>query len=98
MLAAADQWLSLNISPLLASPAFKNSLLIVTFDEAEDSDTENGGGHVPTVIVSPSAKAGYQSTTLYQHQSTLRLMMEGLGVTDLPGAAATAPDMTEFFQ
>jgi len=25
------------------------------------------------------------------------LMMEGLGVTDLPGAAATAPDMTEFF-
>jgi len=97
MLATADQWLSTNISPLLASLAFQNSLLIVVFDEAEDTDTENGGGHVPAVIVSPLAKAGYQATTLYQHESTLRLMMEGLGVTDLPGAAATAPEMTEFF-
>jgi phosphatidylinositol-3-phosphatase len=98
MLAAADQWLSTNIAPLLASTAFGNSLLIVAFDEAEDSDTEHGGGHVAAVLVSPMVKAGYQSTKLYQHESTLRLMMEGLGVTDLPGAAATAPDMTEFFK
>jgi phosphatidylinositol-3-phosphatase len=98
MLAAADQWLSTNIAPLLASPAFKNSLLIVTFDESEDSDTAHGGGHVPCVLVGSSVKAGYQSTTFYQHESTLRLMMEGLGVSDLPGAAATAPNMTEFFQ
>jgi phosphatidylinositol-3-phosphatase len=97
MLAAADQWLSANISPLLANTAFQNALLIITFDEAEDTDIEYGGGHVPAVIVSPLAKPGYQSTTLYQHESTLRLMMEGLGVTNLPGAAATAPDMTEFF-
>jgi hypothetical protein len=41
---------------------------------------------------------GYQSTTLYQHESTLRLMLEGLGITaGLPGAAATAPTMWEFF-
>jgi len=98
MLAAADQWLSTDIAPLLASTAFQNSLLIIVFDEAEDSDTTNGGGHVPAVIVSPLAKPGYQSTTLYQHESTLRLMMEGLGVTDLPGAAATATDMAEFFK
>ncbi len=98
MLAAADQWLSTNISPLLTSTSFQNSLLMITFDEAEDTDTEHGGGHVPAVIVSSLAKAGYQSTTLYQHESTLRLMMEGLGVTDLPGAAATAPQMTEFFK
>jgi acid phosphatase len=98
MLAAADQWLSTNISPLLASASFQNSLLVLAFDEAEDTDTEHGGGHVPAVIVSPLAKAGYQSTTLYQHESMLRLMMEGLGVTDLPGASATAPEMTEFFK
>jgi acid phosphatase len=97
-LAAADQWLSTNIAPLLASTAFQNSLLIVVFDEAEDSDTQNGGGHVPAVLVGWMVKAGYQSTTLYQHESTLRLMMEALGVTDLPGAAASAPDMAEFFQ
>ena len=96
-LSTADQWLAANIAPLLASSAFQNSLLIVVFDESEDTDTTNGGGHVPAVFVSPMAKAGYQSTTLYQHESTLRLMMEGLGVTDLPGAAASAPEMSEFF-
>ncbi len=96
-LAAADQWLSTNISPLLASSVFKNSLLIIVFDEAEDSDTAHGGGHVPAILVTPQVRAGYQSTTLYQHESILRLMMEGLGVTSFPGAAATAPDMTEFF-
>jgi phosphatidylinositol-3-phosphatase len=98
MLATADQWLSISISPLLASTGFQNSLLIIVFDESEDSDTEHGGGHVPAVLVSPLAKAGYRSTTFYQHESTLRLTMEGLGVTDLPGAAASAPNMTEFFK
>jgi hypothetical protein len=98
MLASADQWLSSNISPLLASSAFQNSLLIITFDEAEDTDTEYGGGHVATVLISPLAKAAYQSTTLYQHESTLRLMLEGLGVTDLPGAAGAAAGMNEFFK
>jgi acid phosphatase len=97
-LAAADQWLSSNIDPLLSSAAFKNSLLIIVFDEAEDSDTTHGGGHVPAILVSPLAKQGYQSMALYQHESVLRLMMEGLGVPDLPGSAARAPDMAEFFQ
>ena len=97
MLAAADQWLYANISPLLASAAFKNSLLIIVFQVSVDSDTAHGGGQVPAVLVSPLVHTGYKSATLYQHESTLRLMMEGLGVTDLPGAAATAPDMVEFF-
>jgi phosphatidylinositol-3-phosphatase len=96
-LATADQWLATDIAPLLASTAFENSLLIITFDEAEDTDMTYGGGHVPAVLVGSSVKQGYQSTTVYQHQSSVRLMMEGLGVTDLPGAAASAPDMTEFF-
>jgi acid phosphatase len=98
MLAQADQWLSANIAPLLSSSSFQNSLLIITFDESEDSDTANGGGHVATVLVSSQAKPGYQSTTLYQHESTLRLMMEGLGVSDFPGGAASAADMSEFFK
>ncbi len=98
VLANADQWLAAKIKPLLASSGFQNSLLIVTFDESDTTDTAHGGGQVATVIVSPLAKSGYQSTTLYQHESTLRLMLEGLRVTDLPGAAASAPDMGEFFK
>jgi acid phosphatase len=97
-LANADQWLAANIKPLLGSLAFQNSLLIITFDEGDDTDIAHGGGQVATVIISPLAKVGYQSTTFYQHESTLRLMMEGLSVTDLPGGAASAPDMGEFFK
>ena len=97
-LAQADSWLQSNIAPLLASSAFQSGgLLIVTFDESEDSDVEHGGGHVATVIISPQAKKGYQSQTLYQHQSTLRLVLAGSGVNTFPGMSAAAPDMTEFF-
>ena len=54
-------------------------------------------GRIAWVVVSPKAKPGYQSTTLYQHQSTLRLTLEALGITQFPGAAAAAPAMSEFF-
>lgn len=97
-LAQADSWLQTNIAPLLTNPAFQSGgLLIITFDEAEDSDIENGGGHVATVIISPQAKKAYHSQTLYQHQSTLRLTLTSLGVTTFPGMSAAAPPMSEFF-
>ena len=96
-LGQADAWLQQNIGPLIANPVFANSLLIIVFDESELFDIFNGGGHVAAVLVSPKAKPGYRSTTLYQHQSTLRLILRALGVSSFPGAAADAPDMGEFF-
>jgi hypothetical protein len=98
-LSAADTWLQTNIAPLLTSTPFKDDgLLIITFDESGNDDTR-GGGRVATVLISPRfSKPGFESTTLYSHQSALRLMLEGLGITtSLPGAAATAPTMWEFF-
>src|SRR5260370_15143047 len=71
--------------------------MIVVSDESANDNT-NGGGQVVAVLISSKfSHVGYQSTTLYQHQSTLRLMLEGLGIHTLPGAAATAPSMGEFF-
>ena len=97
-LAAADSWLQNNVPALLANPAFQASgLLIITFDESELLDFENGGGHVATVIISSQAKKGFQSQTMYQHQSLLRLILTGSGVNSFPGLAGSAPDMTEFF-
>jgi len=95
-LANADAWVQNNIGPLIASPAFNHSVLIYTWDESETSDSVNGGGHVATILVGSPIKQNYQSTTFYQHQSTLRLMMELLGVSDFPGAASSAPEMREF--
>lgn len=97
-LADADKWLRNNISPLVSSEVFqKDGLLIIVFDEASDSDNKHGGGHVEMVIVSPLSKRNYRATIFYQHESTLRLMLEGLGLMNFPGVAATAPDMSEFF-
>ncbi len=97
-LAQADAWLQQNIAPLLASSAFQSSgLLVITFDEGDASDNANGGGHIATVVVSSKSKTNYSSQTFFQHQSTLRLTLAALGVDTFPGAAGTAPDMTEFF-
>ncbi|HKW35382.1 MAG TPA: alkaline phosphatase family protein [Candidatus Acidoferrum sp.] len=96
--STADAWLQTNIDPLIKNSIFqKDGLLIITFDES-GSDNAHGSGRVACVLISPaSSKKGFQSTTLYQHPSVLRLTLEGLGVKNLPGAAASAPAMWEFF-
>jgi phosphatidylinositol-3-phosphatase len=98
-LPAADQWLSAHIDPLIKSSAFQSgAVLIIVFDEAEDAHLTHGGGQVPFVIVGPKVKNGFRSSSFYQHQSTLRLVLSTLGVKSFPGAASSAPDMGEFFK
>ncbi len=97
--STADNWLRANIDALINSPGFqRDGILIITFDEAELTDVTNGGGHIATIIVGSNVKPGYKSTTLYQHESTLRLILQALGIVNFPGKAATAPSMSEFFQ
>jgi hypothetical protein len=97
-LGAADNWLRKNIGPLLGNSAFrKDGLLVILFDESLSSDRQHGGGHVAAVVISPKAKRSYQSRTLYQHQSVCRLLLEGLGLKEFPGAAKKARAMGEFF-
>jgi hypothetical protein len=92
-----DSWIQRKIGPLIGNSAFNNSVLIYTWDESSIDDTAHQGGHVSTILIGSTVRRGFQSTTFYQHQSTLRLTMELLGITDFPGAAATATDMAEFF-
>jgi acid phosphatase len=98
-LQQADQWLQATIAPLLASPTFQtDGLLIIVFDESDVTDIAMGGGHVAWVAMGPRIKKGFKSTKTYQHQSTLRLVLNSLGATVFPGDSASAPDMAEFFQ
>ena len=97
-LSTADGWLKTNIGPLLTKSAFTNGgLLIVVFDESYTTDTAHGGGHVACVVIGPKVKPGVKPGTFYQHQSLLRTVMEALGMTSFPGAAATAADFSAFF-
>ena len=94
----ADTWLHNNIDPLIKSPLFmKDGLLIIVFDESGGDNTHGGGRVVCALISGALSKKAFQSTTLYQHQNTLRLTLEGLGVKTLPGSASSAPAMWEFF-
>lgn len=98
-LATADTWLQTNIAPLLADANFSASgLLIIVFDESEDSNTTNGGGHVAFVLAGTNVKPAYTSTTFYQHQDTLGLIGTALRLGTIPGAGANATSMAEFFQ
>jgi len=98
-LGQADAWLQQNIQPLIASSVFStDGILIIVFDESILTDTQGGGGHVPAVVIGPKVKPGFTSTTNYQHQSTLRTILEALGANTSLGAAGNAPDMKEFFQ
>jgi len=79
-LSTADTWLRRNIDPLVQSALFqRDGLLIITFDESGSDDT-GGGGRVAWVVVSPRARRGYQSTATYQHENTLRLTAQALGL------------------
>jgi acid phosphatase len=97
-LAAADSWLKTNIAPLIANSAFsQDGILIIVFDESSSSDKTHGGGHVAAVIVGPRVKKQFKSTVFYQHQSLLKTVLKALGVTTFPGAAASAPSMSDVF-
>jgi hypothetical protein len=96
-LTTADTWLQTNLAPLVNSAQFqRDGLLIVLFDEAPDAEVARGGGRVAWVAVGPRVKRGYRSSSVYQHESTLRLMADVLGLPVPPNRAAGAPDMREF--
>jgi acid phosphatase len=98
-LKTADNWLKTNIDPVLSSAQFKqNGLLIIVFDEAEQSDIRHGGGQVAVVVIGPKVKTGFQSTTLHQHQDLLKMITTYIGIDSNIGNAANAAGMTEFLQ
>ena len=95
---AADHWLKANLQPLLQNDDFKNNgLLLITFDEGNTGDNQNGGGHVILVAVGPKVRPGYRSDQFYQHQNTLRTICEALDVKRCPGDAKDASSMLDLF-
>jgi acid phosphatase len=88
--AQGDAWLKANIDPLLHNPWFTGNAagadLILTMDESI-GDATNGGGHIPTVVVSSSGKH-LTDTTFGNHYGLLRAIEESYGLPLLGGAAS----------
>jgi hypothetical protein len=95
-LAQADSFLQNNLAALLSSYDFQtggSGLLLITFDNG-NGDAQ---GQVYTALIGPNIKTSYDSNILYQHQNSLRTMLDSLGIHSYPGGSNGAADMSDFF-
>jgi hypothetical protein len=89
-----DQWLSTAI-PLVQKTAWyaQGGIIVITWDSATTADSSfwntGSGGHVPTIVVSATAKGLGTFTAGGNHYGTLRGIEEAYGV-GLLGASASA--------
>jgi len=96
---AGDTWLSTAVPAITASAAYKNGgVLFILWDQGTES-VRGTSQEVPIgcIVLSPTAKAGYASSTKFTHSSMLKTVQEIFGVTPLLGAAATSNDLAEMF-
>ncbi len=99
-LAAADQFLSSHLGPVLNLSDFKaggSGLAIVTFDECGGGTNSGCGASVYTALIGPRVKPHTVSSVPYRHENALRTILDSLGVKSYPGASATAAAMADFF-
>ena len=105
--ADGDAWLADNLPTILNSGEYQagHVAVMITWDEGEPedpagencvADPSGAGCLVPTIIVSPSTRAGTTSATFFDHYSLLRTT-ESLLDLPLLGQAATAPSMNSAF-
>ncbi len=95
-LAQANSFLQNNLAAMLALPDFQtggSGVLLITFDNG-DGDAQ---GQVYTALIGPNIKPAYVSDIYYQHQNSLRTMLDSLGIHTYPGGSNGAADMSDFF-
>ncbi len=97
-LANGDAWLSENVPPILASPAFTDGgLLVIVWDEDDLSGVLAADDPVALIVLSPyGAHDGYVSTIRADHSSLLATIEDGLGLDRL-GSAVDATPLADFF-
>jgi hypothetical protein len=93
--AAGDAWLESFVPRILDSAAWHDrGVLIVTFDESDESSTTDN--HLATVVSSPLVQAGTTSSVPHNHFSLLRTIQAGFGL-DCLAESCTANTLGEFF-
>jgi phospholipase C len=106
-IAQGDGWLARNLPAILASQAYRagTTAVFITWDEgsggypAEDCDNArrtDASCIVPTIVISPSTRAGTTSGAFFDHYSLLGTTEQLLGLPAL-GSAGSAPSMAAAF-
>jgi hypothetical protein len=89
-IAEGDAWLYNNLSAYAAWAKANNSLLVVTWDEAENSDSN----HIPTIFYGANVRTGMHSEPV-SHYNVLSTLEEFYGLEKI--GAATAPAITDIW-
>lgn len=96
-LANGDTWLSTNAKTILDSAAFKaGGLLVIVWDEDDNSGIPNADAPIPIFVMSPYAKKAFKSATKADHYALLATIEDGLGLARL-GKAAMATPLVDYF-
>ena len=106
-LAQADHWLSQQVPKILGLPEFQSGgdgLLFIIWDEGKHTDDRcsssksNGcGGRIANLVIGPKVKRAFKSQALYHHQSLMHTVCDAFGFSKCPGAAGSAPSMSDVF-
>jgi regulation of enolase protein 1 (concanavalin A-like superfamily) len=94
--AEGDEWLAAELPRILSSQAYQQGgVVFIAWDEGAGS-TEDGP--LGFIALSPAAKGGgYSNTIYYTHGSLLLTLQEIFGVGPLLGDAANATDLSDLF-
>ena len=106
-LARGQQHVADIVQAVQNSPYWKNSVIIVTYDEHGGRwdhvappiiDRWGPGVRVPAIIISPFAKRGFVDHTQNETVSILKLIEERFGLDPLSSRDANANDLLEAFE
>ena len=101
-----ERFVALAVSSLAASPQWEGSALLLSYDEnggfydhlpPPRVDDLGLGFRVPAMVVSPYAKPGHVSSTVYEHCSTLALIERTFGLPPMAGRDAAADPFEDAF-
>jgi acid phosphatase len=90
-IAEGDAWLYNNLSAYAAWAKANNSLLVVTWDEAENSESN----HIPTIFYGANVRTGMHSEPV-SHYNVLSTLEAFYGL-EKTGSAATAPAISDIW-
>ena len=101
-----ERFVALTINSVASGPQWRDSAIIFNYDEnggfydhvAPPKVDSNGlGFRVPCILVSPYAKPGHVSSTVYEHSSGLALIEQTFGLKPLTQRDANANPFVDAF-
>ena len=86
-----NRWLARFMQPLLRRDELRDTVVFITFDEAQRPDSRGGGGQVPALVVGPLVQPDSVSTQQLDHYSLLRTIEDAWALPRLGRSVAARP-------